>query len=341
MTLNRRDFFKLSAAGASAMVTGEAHALQREAKEMPSEALGMLYDSTLCIGCRACMVACKETNGMPPEATGQTDIMWDTPIETSGSTLNVIKVYKNGSGETKDQEIDGFAFMKRHCLHCVDPSCISACPVSAMTKDSLTGVVEHHEDRCIGCRYCVYACPFGIPKFEYDDAFGQIQKCEFCAHLLAEGKTPACCHVCPTGASLFGTVELLKEESQRRLSKKPGEKYLYPRGKLTDGKRENAQPGHLATIPKYLHHLYGEKELGSTQVMYMSAVPFKKLGLPTDVPDYGYPTVSEGIQHALYKWMLAPAVVLAGLTFIVNRNTRKETENKNHASKSSSDRSES
>ena len=341
MTLNRRDFFKLSAASASAVVCGETQALQREPLKMPDEAVGMLYDSTLCIGCKACMVACKEANDMPAEATGESDIMWDTPIETSGDTLNVIKVYKNGTAETKDQEIDGFAFMKRHCLHCVDPSCISACPVSAMTKDSLTGIVEHHADRCIGCRYCVYACPFGIPKYEYDDAFGQIQKCEFCAHLQAEGKTPACCHVCPTGATLFGTVELLKEESERRLSKKPGEKYLYPRGKLKEGKRRNAQPGHLATIPEYINHLYGEKELGGTQVMYMSAVPFKKLGLPTDVPDYGYPTMTEGIQHTLYKWMIAPALLFAGITFIVNRNTKKHEDDENKNTKSSSDRSES
>ena len=133
----------------------------------------------------------------------------------------------------------------------------------------------------------------------------------------------------------------LKEESQRRLSKKPGEEYLFPRGRLRDGgRRKNAQPGHVAKIPQYIKHVYGEKELGGTQVMYMSAVPFDKLGLPTNVPDYGYPSISEGIQHTLYKWMIGPVALLVGLTYIVGRNTRKQEAIK-HDKETSSERSES
>lgn len=317
MALNRRNFLKLSAASVGgALCAEQAGAAAREPKKLPSAAVGMLYDSTLCIGCKACMPACKAANHMPPEAAGQPTAMWDTPLETSGKTLNIIKLYRNGSADRKDQEINGYAFMKRHCLHCVDPSCVSVCPVSAMTKDPLTGIVEHHADRCIGCRYCVLGCPFGIPKYEYDEAFGQIQKCQFCAHLQAKGRIPACCDVCPTGASLFGTVSDLKQEAQRRLEMQPGQDYEFPRGQLGAGR-----PGHVAHAPKYLKNVYGLKELGGTQVMYMSAVPFDKLGLPTNVPDFGYPTVSEGIQHMLYKWMLAPAVLLTGLAYVVKKNT--------------------
>lgn len=317
MALNRRNFLKMSAAGVGgALCAEQTSAAPREPKKLPSAAVGMLYDSTLCIGCKACMSACKEANGMPPETTGQPTAMWDTPLETSGKTLNIIKLYRNGSADHKDQETNGYAFMKRHCLHCVDPSCVSVCPVSAMTKDPLTGIVEHHADRCIGCRYCVLSCPFGIPKYEYDEAFGQIQKCQFCAHLQAKGQIPACCDVCPTGASLFGTVSDLKQEAQRRLEMQPGQDYEFPRGKLGAGR-----PGHVTHASKYLKNVYGLKELGGTQVMYMSAVPFDKLGLPTNVPDFGYPTVSEGIQHMLYKWMLAPAVLLTGLAYVVKKNT--------------------
>lgn len=269
------------------------------------------------------MAACKEANGMPVEAT-DVNPMWDTPLETSGKTLNVIKLYKDGKGEHKDQIDDGFAFIKRHCLHCVDPSCVSVCPVSAMTKDPVTGIVEHHKDRCIGCRYCVYSCPFGIPKYEYDKAFGQIQKCQFCAHLQAKGEIPACCDVCPTGATLFGRVDDLKKESERRLQTKPGDKYVFPRGKLGADR-----PPHEGTIAQYQEHVYGLNELGGTQIMYMSAIPFDKLGFPVNVPNYSYPALAEGIQHTLYKWMLAPAILLGGLSYVVHRNTSKKDEEKN------------
>jgi len=321
MKVNRRQFLKITATGVGAsLCPAQASALQREAKQLSPDAMGMLYDSTLCIGCKACMVACKQANGMPVEST-DVNPLWDAPLETSGDTLNVIKLYKNGSGKHKDQVQDGFAFMKRHCLHCVDPSCVSVCPVSAMTKDPVKGMVEHHPDRCIGCRYCVYSCPFGIPKYEYDEAFGQIQKCQFCAHLQAKGETPACCNVCPTGASLFGRVDELKQESQRRLQAKAGDEYIFPRGHL--GVDHQEYTGHIG---HYQQHVYGYNELGGTQVMYMAAIPFDKLGLPTDVPNYGYPTITEGIQHTLYKWMLAPAILLGGLSYIVHRNTRSKSD---------------
>ncbi|HSD97220.1 MAG TPA: hydrogenase 2 operon protein HybA [Sulfuricaulis sp.] len=322
MALNRRDFLKVAAAAGAAGAVDTASALQREPKTLPPNAVGMLYDATQCIGCKACVAACKEANHMPPEHDAdKSELMWDVPLDLSGKTLNIIKVYQDGNVAQKDREINGYSFVKRHCLHCVDPSCVSACPVSAMTKDPKTGIVEHHKDRCIGCRYCVYACPFAVPKFEYDGPFGQIQKCQFCAHLQAKGQLPACCDVCPTGASLFGLVEDLKKEAQIRLAKKPGESHRFARGKL--GGNRPVQEG---TIANYQKHLYGEKELGGTQILYLSAVPFEKIGLPTNVPEYGYPAITEGIQHTLYKGMLPPLALLAGLVYLVHRTAGKPDE---------------
>jgi Fe-S-cluster-containing dehydrogenase component len=318
--VDRRDFLRGAgfATAAAAVPTEASAAIARPPKQISPQAVGMLYDSTLCIGCRACVAACKEANKMPAEVpatlTGWNENTWDSAEDLSGRTLNVIKVYRNGTAEQKDHEINGFAFVKRHCLHCIDPSCVSVCPVGAMQKDAATGIVSYDPDVCIGCRYCVYGCPFGVPQFDFSSALGKIAKCEFCRHLQKDGKIPACCDVCPTGASLFGPVKELEREIERRTAAAPGTPYQFPRGKIGENRPPNA-----ATIPTYVKGVYGEHEAGGTQVRYLAGVPFPKLGLPT-VGRQSPASLSEGMQHTIYQWLIAPLIAFVGFAFLARRN---------------------
>jgi Fe-S-cluster-containing dehydrogenase component len=316
---NRREFLKGFLASGAALTAGAISEPlgARETHQRPAEGLGLLYDATLCVGCKACVAACKEANHNPPEFS-TADHLWDTPLDTSGYTFNIIKMYRNGTMDVKDQEENGFSFMKVSCMHCADPSCVSACPVSAMTKDPVTGVVGYNPDRCIGCRYCVLACPFGIPKYQFDSPTGRIGKCELCRHRYAEGHYSACAEVCPTGATLYGKTSELLAEAKRRIALKPGTTTVYPRGKLGGPDQSYEGP-----VGKYLQHVYGETEYGGTQVLKLSAVSFDKVGMP-DLPPKSSAATSETIQHTLYGGLMMPIAVLGLMTFVAKRNVKPD-----------------
>ncbi len=315
MEIKRRDFLKGIAGGAALALAQPALALAREKSRLP-DAVGILYDATLCIGCKACMVGCRKANNLPAETIGPQKL-WDNPIDLSARTLNIIKKYVSGTGEYKDREINGFSFIKRHCMHCVDPACVSACPASAMTKDKKIGIVSYNKDACIGCRYCQVACPFNIPKFEWDNPFPQIVKCQLCNHLLAKGELPGCCDACPTGASLFGPAAALLEEAKRRQKMQPGSYYDFPVSTITSGKIQYQQAA------QYIPRIYGENEVGGAQVLMLAGVPFEKLGLP-DLPSGSYVALAENIQHTLYKGMILPIVAFGGLIFLVKRSDKNK-----------------
>ncbi len=319
--MKRRDFLKAALGGAAVACTGSAQA--RPNLEPAPQAVGMLFDSTLCVGCKACVSACKEVNGMPPVTLGD-DVQFDSAKDLSGDTLNVIKIYKDGTAAVKDSEVDGFAFEKRSCMHCVDPGCVSVCPVTAMRHDPITGIVTYHADACIGCRNCTVGCPYNVPQFEYDNPFGQIQKCQMCNQAGVErvdkGMMTGCAEVCPTGATLFGPRDLLMEEAKRRLAVKPGEIYNYPRGDIS-----KPYSYHEKETPEYKQHVWGETEAGGTNVLHISSISFDKLGMPP-LGDRSSASIAEGVQHTLYSYLALPAVALAGLTYVVRRNTGEEEE---------------
>lgn len=304
MALNRRDFLKTAAGGGLLLATRGMPAEASMPKELPPEAVGILYDATLCIGCKSCMVNCKTYNSVPngalysegmknpPYEPFGPDNMWDAATDLSGKTLNIIKVYKNGTAVNKDTVKDGYSFVKQHCLHCITPACVSVCPVGALKKDPANGVVTYTENRCIGCRYCQLACPFRIPRYEWSSASPQVRKCQLCHHRYQEGKYSACCEFCPTGASIFGKVVDLRKEAQKRLTLKPGSDYDFPLQTV------NAKDSMRRPVSKYENRVYGLNEAGGTQYLMLAGVPFNLLGFDKNLtqaylPDLTWAYVSK------------------------------------------------
>jgi Fe-S-cluster-containing dehydrogenase component len=270
----------------------------------------MLFDSTLCIGCRACQAACKTANKLPADAGDRARGMYDAPVDLNATTKNIIKAAQVGG--------DRWAFVKQQCMHCVDPSCVSACMLGALHKEGEgqreyegerkgTGVVLYDKATCVGCRYCQIACPFNVPKFEWRAAFPLIVKCELCHHRADPSKSgllaianPACCEACPREAVIYGRRADLLAEAKRRIAAAP---------------------------ERYTPHVYGEKEVGGTQVLYLAAagVTFAQLGLP-DLPERSPAEFSESVSHAPYLHGATPVVIFAAMAFLVRRNKRKEQE---------------
>jgi len=252
MRIGRRGFFKIAAIGAGAAGAASARAASG-APEGSEQSPGVLVDTTLCVGCRACEAACAEANGNPPP-TEAADV-FEHRRETSPTAFTVV----NRAADTK-------RFAKRQCMHCISPACASACPVRAMDKKP-EGPVTYDPTNCLGCRYCMIACPFEIPKYEYDSNTPRVRKCQFCAERQAAGLKPACAEVCPSGALTFGRRGELLELAKTRIYTNPG---------------------------RYIHHVYGEHEAGGTSWLYISDVPFEKLALRTGMPDETYPGLVAG-----------------------------------------------
>lgn len=285
MAIDRRGFFKGLAAASLATVPA-ATAVARDRKKAPDDAVGLLYDATKCIGCKSCVVACREANNTPADTHYYGGGLYDAPDGLNEYTKNVIQLYKD------DTE---FSYVKKQCMHCIDPACVGACMLGALKKGEY-GAVSYDAAKCVGCRYCETVCPFNVPKFEWSKTTPKIVKCELCKDRLAAGKQPACTEVCPRQAVIHGKYNDLLQEAHRRIAEAPAGTY----------------------IPK----VYGEHELGGTQVLYLSHVDFEKVGFRFN-DTRPVPELQQTVQHGVYQGFIGPVALYALLGAVMFRN-RKE-----------------
>jgi formate dehydrogenase iron-sulfur subunit len=232
----------------------------------------LLYDSTLCVGCRECEGACAKKWGLPYNE-------------------NIAKQEQISEHKLTAVQTFGERFSRRLCMHCAEPTCVSVCPVGALQKTSL-GAVIYEEPRCIGCRYCMLACPFQVPSYEWNERLPRIKKCNLCYERQVVGKVTACSEICPTGATITGDREALIAEARKRLSEKPTE---------------------------YFQQIYGVQEVGGISVLFISAVPFEQIGLNTKLPQEALPALTWRALSVVPNVVTVGGALLGGVYWITHR----------------------
>ncbi len=240
----------------------------------------LLYDATLCIGCKQCEQACAEQNGLVYDER--------TAAEAVQSDHKYTVVL------TKSDK-----FMRRLCMNCEDPSCVSVCPVGALRKTS-AGPVIYEAERCMGCRYCMIACPFNVPKYEWGKTLPKIRKCTMCPDRVLAGRPTACSEACPTGATISGDREELIAEAQKRLRENPG---------------------------NYVNRIYGLNEVGGTSVFLLSSTPFEEFGYPALATEPMPMLTYRALSH-IPDLVTVGTVLLGGIWWITNRRTEVEAAEK-------------
>jgi len=241
---------------------------------------GMLVDTTLCIGCRHCEWACRKANGLPevPVSSLSEPSVFDQMRRPDSASYTVVNRFVH------PDKPDRFIYVKFQCMHCDYPACASACLVGAFRKEP-QGPVRYDAAKCMGCRYCMIACPFQIPAYEYDNPFTPVvRKCTFCfERVLERGGQPACAAICPQEVMIFGRRAGLLQAARDRIAKHPD---------------------------RYVSRIYGEEEVGGTAWMYLAEAPFEKLGLLT-LGSQPVIRLTESVQHALFKHFIPPAGLYA------------------------------
>ncbi len=297
---SRRDFLKTTAiigAGVTGLSTSTAKAAPKNI--LSEDRMGVLVDTTVCVGCRSCEWACKDAHSLP---AGNLESYEDRKVlegkrRPGTKALTVVNEYSPGKNSNLPVDV------KVQCMHCDHPACVSACIVGAFSKQE-NGSVIWDTDKCIGCRYCMAACPFQVPAFEYDKAINPlIMKCDFCFNRTKEGKLPACVNICPVEALTYGPRTELVKIARSRIKRNPD---------------------------RYVDHIFGEYEVGGTSWMYLANKDFAEL----DFPKLGTkpaPGVSESIQHGIFAYFVPPVslyALLGGIMWISKRRKELDQEEK-------------
>jgi Fe-S-cluster-containing dehydrogenase component len=292
MGLNRRGFLGLATAGSAALVTG-APTVRSETEEVTEceEAYGVLVDTVACIGCRKCEAACNAENKLTDRDPASFDdkSVLEKHRRPDKDAFTVVNRF------TDPAHPDKINTMKIQCMHCNHPACVSACIVGAMKKTT-HGPVVYDAWKCIGCRYCMIACPFQVPAYQYENALDpQVRKCTFCyERVVEEGRVPACVEICPNEALRFGRRDELIAAAHAKIRDYPG---------------------------WYFDHVYGEHEVGGTSWLYLSPVDFKLTELPV-LPEEPVSKRTERIQHGIFK-SFVPPIALYGLLGLIMYSLRE------------------
>jgi Fe-S-cluster-containing dehydrogenase component len=297
MSISRRRFLGwLGAAGVGTTLGRSAHAAGNTHFAGHADALGVLFDATRCIGCRKCEEACNKVNELPAPPKPFSDLaVLERPRRTDAKTYTVVNRYENVPGAK------GPLYRKIQCNHCLEPACASACFVSAFAKNP-NGAVTYDESVCVGCRYCMIACPFEIPTYEYDKAFTpRVMKCTFCQPRLLKGQLPGCVEICPAEALTFGQRRNLLKIARERIG-------LFP--------------------DRYIDHIYGETEMGGTAWLTISGVPFRDLGMREDLGTTPAPELTKGALSVVPVVAAMWPVLLTGVYAINQRRDKIAREEK-------------
>jgi len=237
---------------------------------MSERPMAILFDMTYCGGCNSCVEACREGHG-----------------------------FSDGVDEVHELAADAYCSLnakedftyRNLCRHCVTPSCASVCPVGALEKRP-QGPVTYDADKCMGCRYCLTACPFNVPRYEWHDPVPAVRKCDMCWDRLQEGEIPRCAAACRQDATIFGPRDELLAEAWSRIEESPDE---------------------------YHHHVYGEDEVGGTSVLFLTPFPLEELGFKEELGKRPLPELTWNVLEKIPGFAVTAAAGLMALGWIIRR----------------------